>query len=569
MADPITIAIIAAALLGAGAAATAVIRSWADIEASPGVALELIANNIESDPARIITVLRTGATQIISPEGIADPIRSIKNSVKELIGVNESLTDALETPMQIPEYYRKGGALLYNTLMTSLADNLAGGPSAVAAVVAALRSAEARTKAAGDNLELNPYWMRPMAEQALLNPSADIYFAEIFYDLAITITPSLNDTIWKDIRPGRSVLPKLSTTMTLIQKKMRGTIINFNMTEFQEMELCKRGWDGTQRRPTRNSITCVDTSYNERVGFQLDYISIQESNDNGNSNNSNLTLRAQQEAYRERIAQHLQFLQQRFLGTTRPQDVQGLIDFLTPDWNNALSASAGMINAGNASLNALQVTAIGNGNTPQLAVNIATHKTRIENYLTFLASSNIPDADQATQAMVTQLTDMLDSLPTTQYGINLNNTILDELGINADGTGNVPDTNTNTNSNTNSNSNTDTSSSSNSNNNSQLTINIAAYRTRIVNYLAFLDSSNIPDDDVATQAMVSQLTDMLDSMPTTQSELDNDNIVLDGLGINESGTGNVPDTTTDTTTDTTDTTGEGNDYEYTPEGGGY
>ena len=251
--------------LGGGTLVTLlVLNSWEDVVKNPDVALETIANTIESNPNFAITTLRAGGNQLLSTDGFLAPLSLAKDIILDLVKADNVDLDwvfsptalELEEDAAIPEFKRKQSAVQWATLMNGVADNLSLGPAAVASVVAALRSVASRIKTAGADAIYFWYWNQPPEIKALLDPNKDIYIAEIYIDLLVNISPQLD--YWKDPRPNKTIVQQFNQ-MTLTERKIRSEIINYNESKITAKLICLNGWGTSISYSMSPAPACVDT----------------------------------------------------------------------------------------------------------------------------------------------------------------------------------------------------------------------------------------------------------------------------------------------------------------------
>jgi len=251
--------------LGGGTLVTLlVLNNWEDIVKNPDVALERIANTIESNPNFAITTLRAGGNQLLSTDGLIAPLSLAKDIIMDLVKNDNVEVDwifsptvlQLEEDAAIPEIKRKQSAIQWGTLMIGIANNLSLGPTAVASVVAALRSAASRIKTAGAEAISFWYWNQPPEIKALLDPNKDIYLGEIYIDLLVNISPQLD--YWKDPRPNRTIVPQFNQ-MTLTERKIRSVIINHTGDEITGKLICLNGWGTLGYYSMSPAPACVDS----------------------------------------------------------------------------------------------------------------------------------------------------------------------------------------------------------------------------------------------------------------------------------------------------------------------
>jgi hypothetical protein len=258
-----TLGLLALALGGGTLVTLLVLNSWEDVVKNPDVALETIANTIESNPNFAITTLRAGGNQLLSTDGFLAPLSLAKDIILDLVKADNVDLDwvfsptalELEEDAAIPEFKRKQTAVQWGTLMNGVADNLSLGPAAVASVVAALRSVASRIKTAGADAIYFWYWTQPPEIKALLDPNKDIYIAEIYIDLLINISPQLD--YWKDPRPNKTIVQQFNQ-MTLTERKIRSEIINYNESKITAKLICLNGWGTNINYSMSPAPACVD-----------------------------------------------------------------------------------------------------------------------------------------------------------------------------------------------------------------------------------------------------------------------------------------------------------------------
>jgi hypothetical protein len=261
--------ILAASLLLGGGITLLILNNWEDIAANPGVALETAARKIEQNPTRVINILRAGAAKLLTDPGRYMTFTITKELIKDVLGIPvgdwavSSTMTADESDTTQPNSNRKAVSMMFSKMLTSLADNLSSG--GVASVVSALRSASRRTIAAGTELQMNNYWQIPASDRILLDPSRDIYFSDILYDLFITVTPSLNSTYWVDPRPGRTIVPQYNQS-TVAEKQIISSIIPHNM-KWNDVYVCQQQWGSFN--PALIYPTCSDSAGDTRKLSEL------------------------------------------------------------------------------------------------------------------------------------------------------------------------------------------------------------------------------------------------------------------------------------------------------------
>jgi hypothetical protein len=222
------------------------LNSWADLEANPEAALRAAANAIETDPARIISLLDIGAEDIIKPEFLDSPIGYARALIEEII--NGKLKDWIvpdnfanraegEQPVNYSLTSRQYDAIRHTIWFKSVADNLRQGPTSVANVVAALRSAADRVKAAGGMMPRPPTNM--LSSIGWYESGVDT-FNDVIWDTSPILSPSLNSSWYTD--PRSNLLLAKSSTMTPLQKRERDAIINWNTQVSVYIKMCELGW---------------------------------------------------------------------------------------------------------------------------------------------------------------------------------------------------------------------------------------------------------------------------------------------------------------------------------------
>jgi len=215
------------------------LNSWKDLEANPEAALRAAANAIETDPARIINLLDIAAEDIIKPEFLDSPIGYARALIEEIINgklqhwiVPDNFANRAEGEEGDPR-----DAIRHTIWFKSVADNLRQGPTSIANVVAALRSAADRVKAAGG--------MMPRPPNNILSyigwyESGVDTFNDVIWDTSPILSPSLNSSWYTD--PRSNLLLAKSSTMTPLQKRERDAIINWNTQVSVYIKMCELGW---------------------------------------------------------------------------------------------------------------------------------------------------------------------------------------------------------------------------------------------------------------------------------------------------------------------------------------
>jgi hypothetical protein len=241
---------------------------------NPDVALERIANTIESNPNFAITTLRAGGNQLLSTDGLIAPISLSKDIIMDLVKNDNTDLDwvfsptalQLEEDGQLLEIARKQHAIQWGTLMKGIADYLSEGPTAVANVVTALRSAASRIKTAGAEAVYFYYWGQPPEIKALLDPNKDIYIGEIYLDLLINISPRVD--YWKDPRPNKTILQQFNQ-MTQTERIIRVKIASYNDSLVSGKKICENGWGTLGYYNMSPAPACIDSSNSQRYANLL------------------------------------------------------------------------------------------------------------------------------------------------------------------------------------------------------------------------------------------------------------------------------------------------------------
>jgi hypothetical protein len=232
------------ALLTAGTFFT--INSWADVEANPGLTFAMIADNIDKDPNRIILILNDAASKLLTADGRQMPIAITKQAIQNLAGKPNEITQIL--PDEIDDMtsikMKAGIAVVYSAMMTSLAENLSQGDDAKDNVVTEILSASSRILNRGISEILWTWYGMPAQQKEDLiakgfTENSDIFFGEIFTDLAINITPSLHNTIWKDA--DGNVLKQWSE-LDSNGRYNRQSRISRNIPAYSEAMFAELGW---------------------------------------------------------------------------------------------------------------------------------------------------------------------------------------------------------------------------------------------------------------------------------------------------------------------------------------
>ncbi len=264
------LALLSLALGGGTLITLLVLNNWEDIVKNPDVALERIANTIESNPNFAITTLRTGGNQLLSTDGFLAPQSLSKDIIMDLVKNDKTNLDWVFSPTALQleedgatlEISRKQIAIQWGTLMKGIADYLSEGPNAVANAVTALRSAASRIKTAGAEAIYYYYWTQWPEIKALLDPNKDIYMGEIYIDLLINISPRLD--YWKDPRPNKTIVQQFNE-MTLTERRIRSRILSYTDTLVSRKKMCENGWmDGPSYYNMSPAPACIDSSESQR-----------------------------------------------------------------------------------------------------------------------------------------------------------------------------------------------------------------------------------------------------------------------------------------------------------------
>jgi hypothetical protein len=222
------------------------LNSWKDLEAKPEAALRAVAKAIETDPVRIINLLDIAAEDIIKPESLDSPVGYARALIEEIINgklkywiVPDDFANRAEgeQPINYSLANRQRDAIRHTIWFKSVADNLRQGPTSVANVVAALRSAADRVKAAGGMMPRPPGW--GLSDMGWYESGVDT-FNDVVWDTSPILSPSLNSSWHTD--PRSNLLLAKSSTMTPLQKRERDAIINWNAEVSVYIKMCELGW---------------------------------------------------------------------------------------------------------------------------------------------------------------------------------------------------------------------------------------------------------------------------------------------------------------------------------------